>query len=89
MAYVLRQVEGDSRAAAEILGVSVRRENRIAWIREAPESVKRKLDAGEIDELDVLRRHGVILDWGSREVLPRTTAQFREMLERRTVAYWK
>ena len=29
--------------------------------------------AGEIDQLDVIRRHGVILDWGTGELLPRTT----------------
>lgn len=65
------------------------RENRIAWMREEPEAVKNKMVAGEIDELDVIRRHGVILDWGKQEVLPKTTVQFREMLEKRTVAYWK
>jgi N-methylhydantoinase B len=65
------------------------RENRISWIREEPENVKGKLLAGEIDELDVLRRHGVIMDWGTKEVLPKTTRQFREMMEKRTVAYWK
>jgi N-methylhydantoinase B len=36
----------------------------------------------------VLRRHGVILDWGSGELLPRTTEQFRAMLERRAVRHW-
>ncbi|MEE4112608.1 MAG: hydantoinase B/oxoprolinase family protein [Desulfobacteraceae bacterium] len=65
------------------------RENRIGWMREDPEAVKDKMVAGEIDELDVIRRHGVIMDWGKREVLPKTTAQFREMLEKRTIAYWK
>jgi N-methylhydantoinase B len=38
--------------------------------------------------VDVLRRHGVILDWGSGELLPRTTEQFRAMLERRAVRHW-
>ena len=65
------------------------RENRISWMREEPEAVRAKLMAGEIDAFDVIRRHGVILDWGKREVLPKTTAQFREMLEKRTIAYWK
>jgi hypothetical protein len=37
----------------------------------------------------VVRRHDVILDRGARKVLPQTTAQCREMLEKRTVAYWK
>lgn len=37
---------------------------------------------------DAIRRHGVILDWGSGELLPRTTEQFRAMLARRAVAHW-
>jgi len=65
------------------------RENRIAWMREDPHAVQEKFVKGEIDELDAVRRHGVILDWGARRVLPKTTAQFREMIEKRTVAYWK
>jgi N-methylhydantoinase B len=65
------------------------RKNRVAWMKEDPKEVKRKLQAGEIDEIDVLRRYGVIMDWGVRETLPKTTNQFREMLERRTVSYWK
>ncbi len=65
------------------------RENRVAWMREDPEEVKRKLAAGEIDEMDVVRRYGVIMDWGTKEILPKTTSQFREMLEKRTVKYWE
>jgi N-methylhydantoinase B len=61
----------------------------VIWMREDPGEVKGKLLAGEIDEIDVVRRYGVILDWGTREVLPKTTQQFREMLEKRTIAYWK
>jgi N-methylhydantoinase B len=65
------------------------RENRINWMRLDPKQVKESLDAGEIDLLDVVRRHGVIMDWGTREVLPETTRQFREMMEKRTVAFWE
>jgi N-methylhydantoinase A/oxoprolinase/acetone carboxylase beta subunit len=36
-----------------------------------------------------IRRHGVILDWGTRELLPKTTEGFRTMLERRVVPHWK
>jgi N-methylhydantoinase B len=57
-------------------------------MREEPEAVKTKLMTGEIDEMDVIRRYGVIMDWGQKEVLPKTTGQFREMLEKRTVAFW-
>jgi N-methylhydantoinase B len=65
------------------------RENRVAWMRVDPEEVKGKLLAGEIDEIDVVRRYGVIMDWGVKAILPKTTGQFREMLEKRTIAYWK
>ena len=36
-----------------------------------------------------IRRHGVILDWGTGELLPKTTEGFRAMLERRVVPHWK
>lgn len=45
------------------------RENRIAWMREDPHAVEEKFVNGEIDELDVVRRHGVILNWGARAVV--------------------
>ena len=38
--------------------------------------------------LDLVRHYGVILDWGSGEVLPRTTKQYRELLRRRSVNEW-
>jgi N-methylhydantoinase B len=65
------------------------RSSRVAWMKENPQEVRKKLLAGEIDEIDVVRRFGVILDWGNKQVLPKTTQQFREMLQKRTVAYWK
>jgi N-methylhydantoinase B len=30
----------------------------------------------------------VILDWETGELLPKTTAQFRESFEKRTVGHW-
>jgi N-methylhydantoinase B len=38
--------------------------------------------------LDLIRRYGVIVDWGSGELLARTTEQFRAMLQQRMAAYW-
>jgi N-methylhydantoinase B len=64
------------------------RANRISWMKEDPYTVKEKLDKGEIDVLDVIRRYGVILDWETNEVLPKTTEQYRQLLEKRTVAFW-
>jgi hypothetical protein len=43
---------------------------------------------GEIDQLDLIRHHGVILNWDTGELLPNTTAQFRAMLRRRSASHW-
>ena len=40
---------------------------------------------GELDILDLVRHYGVVLDWGTAELLPQTTEQYRDMLKRRTV----
>jgi len=64
------------------------RSERLGWLEADSESVAAGYRAGEIDQLDVIRRNGVILDWGTGELLPRTTEQFRSMLRRRTAAHW-
>jgi N-methylhydantoinase B len=51
-------------------------------------AVAKRYRAGEIDVFDAVRRYGVILDWGSGELLERTTEQFRAMLARRAVRHW-
>ena len=61
---------------------------RHGWLEEDPEGVAERYRSGELDLLDVLRRHGVILDWGTGELLPQTTEQFREMLRRRASSHW-
>jgi N-methylhydantoinase B len=50
--------------------------------------VRERLLRSEIDVLDAIRRHGVIFDWGTKTVLPKTTEQFRSMLRHRAAAYW-
>jgi N-methylhydantoinase B len=64
------------------------RSERLSWLREDPESVAQRYRDGVLDQLDVIRRHGVILDWGTGELLPRTTEQFRTMLQRRMASHW-
>ncbi|HMI72038.1 MAG TPA: hydantoinase B/oxoprolinase family protein, partial [Solirubrobacteraceae bacterium] len=64
------------------------REARRGWIEEHAEAVAERYRAGEIDVFDAIRRYGVILDWGSGELLQRTTEQFRAMLARRAVRHW-
>jgi N-methylhydantoinase B len=44
---------------------------------------------GELTTMDAIRRHGVILDWGTGELLEKTTEQFRAMLQRRAVEHWE
>jgi N-methylhydantoinase B len=64
------------------------REARMGWLEEDPAKVAERYRAGELDLLDVLRRYGVILDWGTGELLERTTEQYRAMLKRRAAQYW-
>ena len=64
------------------------REQRFAWLQEDPESVAARYRHGELDQLDLVRQYGVILDWGSGTLLPKTTEQFRAMLRRRAQAHW-
>jgi N-methylhydantoinase B len=61
---------------------------RRAWLEEDPATVAERYRSGELDQLDVIRRYGVICDWGTGELLPTTTEQFRAMLRRRTAAHW-
>ena len=61
---------------------------RASWLEEDPESVARRYQKGELNEFDLVRRYGVIVDWGSGELLPKTTAQFRAMMRKRSAAYW-
>ncbi|MFN3261072.1 MAG: hydantoinase B/oxoprolinase family protein [Pikeienuella sp.] len=58
------------------------------WAEADPEVVAADYRAGKIDRLDAVRRFAVILDWESGEVLPKSTAQFREMFRLRTVEGW-
>ena len=65
------------------------RENRAAWLEEDPESVAQRYRAGELGELDAIRRYGVILDWGTGELLEESTRQYRERLRVRSSSHWK
>lgn len=90
---VLRLLDADLKdyeidmAATELARATIRA-NRIGWARENPEDVARRYREGEIDMLDAVRRYAVILDWGTGELLEKSTTQFREMFETRTVAFW-
>lgn len=62
--------------------------HRKAWLEEDAEAIAARYRAGELDMFDLIRQYGVIVDWGSGELLANTTASFRDMLKRRTVPYW-
>jgi N-methylhydantoinase B len=64
---------------------SVRRQR----LEEDPEAVRERFLRGEIDQLDLVRHYGVILDWETNELLPKSTEQFRAMLARRAARYWR
>ncbi|BAU26656.1 N-methylhydantoinase B [Aneurinibacillus soli] len=64
------------------------RAERQGWLEEDIYVVEEKFKNGEIDELDVIRRYGVIMDYTVGAVLPNSTAQYREMMYKRTLAHW-
>lgn len=64
------------------------RAERAGWLAEDPETVAAAYREGKLDQLDVIRRYAVILDWETAELLPKSTAQFREMFHKRSAAKW-
>jgi N-methylhydantoinase B len=64
------------------------RAQRHAWLEMDAFAVARRYREGDLDALDCLRQYGVVLDWGTGELLPRTTEQMRELLRRRAAAHW-
>ncbi len=64
------------------------RTQRHAWLEMDAFAVARRYREGVIDALDCLRQYGVVLDWGTGELLPRTTEQTRELMRRRAAAHW-
>ena len=64
------------------------REHRAGWLRADPADVAERYRAGELGLLDVIRRYGVILDWGTGELFEETTRQHREQMLRRSAAHW-
>jgi N-methylhydantoinase B len=61
---------------------------RRGWLDEPAATVAARYRSGELDVFDVVRRHGVILDWGTGVLLPRTTDTFREAFRRRSLTSW-
>jgi N-methylhydantoinase B len=61
---------------------------RTGWLAEDAEAVAARYRAGELGVLDLIRRYGVIVDWGDGTLFPNTTETFRDMLRRRSAAHW-
>lgn len=91
---VVREVDAEL-AEWEVDGAATEKERtfvrneRTGWLSADPQEVAERYKNGEIGTLDVIRRHGVILDWGTGELLPKTTGGFRAMLERRSMSHWQ
>ncbi|MCB4767040.1 hydantoinase B/oxoprolinase family protein [Ancylobacter sp. Lp-2] len=64
------------------------RAKRVGWLSEDPEQIAQRFREGKLTVHDLVRQYAVILDWGTGELLPKTTKQFREMIQQRTVKEW-
>lgn len=65
------------------------RGNRMALLEEDAEVIARRFRSGEINDLDCIRQYGVILNWGTGELLPRTTQQTRQWMRERALGWWR
>ncbi|EMY35105.1 N-methylhydantoinase [Arthrobacter crystallopoietes BAB-32] len=83
----LDQFEIDE-AGSDAMRAEIRTRRR-GWLAEDPAVVAAQYRNGELDMLDVIRRYGVILDWGTGELYPTTTAQYRELMGKRSAAHWQ
>ena len=61
---------------------------RKGWLEEDPETVAAQFRSGDIDSYDVIRRYGVICDWGTGELLPNSTRDYRDSMQRRSASKW-
>lgn len=64
------------------------RADRLGWLAADPETIAKGYRDGTVDKYDAVRRHAVILDWDTGELLPHSTDQFREMFKIRSAANW-
>ena len=83
----LGRYEIDLEATAARAGADPQRAASGGWPK-TPRRSPSASAAGELDVHDLVRQYGVILDWGTGELLPKTTEQFRAMLRRRAASHW-
>jgi len=65
------------------------KKERLSRLKLDPKKVAARYRKGELDEMDLVRHYAVIVDWGTGELLPNTTAEYRAMFNRRIVPWWK
>ncbi|MGW9827878.1 N-methylhydantoinase B [Brevibacterium pityocampae] len=53
-----------------------------------PAEVAARFRSGDLTVHDVVRQYAVILDWGTGELLEKSTAQFRDSVRSRSAAHW-
>ncbi len=61
---------------------------RKSWLTEDPTKIAKKYRNKQLDMYDLIRRYGVICNWGTGELFEKTTAQFRKLLEERSMQHW-
>ncbi|MGO0605430.1 hypothetical protein [Brevibacterium linens] len=64
------------------------RAERDPWLDADASEVARRYRDGELSVHDVVRQHDVVLDWGTGELLEKSTAQFRDSMRSRSASYW-
>jgi len=64
------------------------RPERASWLDADPAEVARRYRDGEITVHDVIRQYGVVLDWGTGELLEKSTGQFRDSMRARSASFW-
>ena len=74
--------------AATVTERSRIRAERGGWLAADPEGVAARFRAGELDVMDLVRHYGVLLNWETGELLLKSTAQHREMMQKRSAAFW-
>ena len=90
---VIRELDADLALyevdeAATVAARARIRAARRGWLTADPEGIAARYREGELDAMDCLRQHGVVLDWGTGALFPKTTMTFRAMLQRRAVPHW-
>ena len=53
-----------------------------------PEAIAEKHRVGEVDGMDAVRRYAATTDWGSGDLMPNSTKQFRAQFHKQALVHW-